>query len=678
VTRFFLLSLMLGLWLPAGAQSALDSYTAGQQAFQRDDYWSAVDRFRQALQVNPRYLEAYQGLSESFFALGEYDEAAKQISEALKLGKLNSTVNNLQGRILLGQTKLEEALAVFQSVLSREPKNQGALFGLAEYQVMKGRLELASQQFENLRREDPANLRALLSILYVASARGDRATFDRVASDAIRLYSSDPRVHFAIAWEAWNRKDMPGARSALDKFLVLSGKDDLRGWLFQIELLLAEHRDQEALLTIDESVIKGPQVMRASKDPRVWYLRALALTRTGRNPEASDSFRMALTYEPDNETWNLAYETWLLRQTLPEDKLRAPQAQLHFSRAADLTKKNSLNLALDEWRRGLALNPYSVQGRLGRADIWKRQGYKTSSLEELEAVAVLQPTYKDVGFLDEVEIQRGVYSDSLAAGWGLSLKDLDGLNSVGTSRLFRPFEVGLFHANDASSTQEFEAGAAFAEMFADEWDSMRTLHLARASEFAKVWSVSGFNQAFLQARSSGLDYFALLELRQGPRDFQADLKLYLGRTGRLIQTFSIYKKGLLPVTLGLRELAATSVSAFPLRGSIAKRQNAEFLVNLGRRDGVSVKQKFSIVRNSGSVLTGDKSWFSWNPNDLFGTWTVSSVDDWISVGKMEKSGFFDTVAIGDEVLFVKDAPASPAYVPLPVTAVLQRDLLSLR
>jgi hypothetical protein len=125
-------------------------------------------------------------------------------------------------------------------------------------------------------------------------------------------------------------------------------------------------------------------------------------------------------------------------------------------------------------------------------------------------------------------------------------------------------------------------------------------------------------------------------------------------------------------------LAATSVSAFPLRGSIAKRQNAEFLVNLGRRDGVSVKQKFSIVRNSGSVLTGDKSWFSWNPNDLFGTWTVSSVDDWISVGKMEKSGFFDTVAIGDEVLFVKDAPASPAYVPLPVTAVLQRDLLSLR
>ncbi len=676
--RFLFLLLVTWLSFSVEAQSALDSYNAGQQAFQRDDYWSAVDRFRQALQVNPRYLEAYQGLSESFFALGEYDEAAKQIAEALKLGKLNSTVNNLQGRILLGQTKLEEALAVFQSVLSREPKNQGALFGLAEYQVMKGRLELASQQFESLRRDDPANLRALLSILYVASARGDRSTFDRVASDAVRLYSSDPRVHFAIAWEAWNRKDVAGARVALDKFLVLSGRDDLRGWLLQIQLLLAEHRDQEALTTIDESVIKGPPVMRAAKDPRVWYLRALALTRLGRNPEASDSFRMALTYDPDNETWNISYETWLLRQTLPEDKLRLTQAQLHFDRAVVLTKKNSLNLALDEWRRGLALNPYSVQGRLGRADIWKRQGFKTSSLEELETVAVLQPTFKDAGFLDELEIQRGIYSDSLAANWGLSLKDLDGLNSVGTSRLFRPFEVGLFQAGDASSTQEYEAGSAFAEMFADEWDSLRSLHLVRASDFTKVWPVSGFNEAFLQARTSGLEYFALLESRQGPRDFQADLKLYLGRTGRLIQSFSVYKKGLLPVTLGLRELAATSVSAFPLRGSIAKRQNAEFLVNLGRRDGVVAKQKFSIVRNSGSVLTGDKSWFSWNPNDLFGTWTVSSLDDWVSVGKMEKAGFFDTVAIGDEVLFVKDAPATPAYVPLPVTAVLQRDLLSLR
>lgn len=671
-----LLLLLTGAVL--GAQTALESYTKGQQSFQRDDYWGAVDQYRQALKVNPRYLDAFQGLAESFFALGEYDEAGLQIQEALKLGKLSASVNNLQGRILLGQMKLEEALAVFQGVLTREPKNQGAQFGLAEYQVMKGRLELATSQFEVLRRGDPASLRALLSLMYVASARGDRTTFDRVSSDALRQYSSDPRVHFAIATEAWKRKDRAGARVALDRFLLLSGKDDLRGWLFQTELLLDEGRDQDALSTLDENVIKGPAVMRAAKDPRVWYLRAVALTRLGQNTEASNSYRMAISFEPDNETWNLGYEAWLLRQTLPEDPLRAVPAQRHFDRALELTKKNSLSLALDEWRRGLALNPLSIPGRLGRADIWKRQGYRTSSLEELEAINALQPTFKDVAYLDDLEIQRSQYSDSLAAGWGFTLKDLDGLNSVGTSRFFRPFEVGLFQSADASSTQEYQAGVAFAEVFSDEWEASRQLHLNRASDSNKAWSVQGFNEAFLLARKAGLEYFALLEVHQGPRDFQADLKLYLGRTGRLIQTFSVYKKGLQPVTLGLRELAATSAQAFPLRGSVLKRQNNDFLVNLGRRDGVAANQKFSIIRSGTSVLTGDKSWYSWNPSDLFGTWTVASVDDWTSAGKMEKSGFFDTVAVGDEVLFVKDVPPTLAYIPLPVTAVLQRDLLSLR
>ena len=181
------------------AQAALDAFHQGQAAFQRDDYWSAVDAYRNALKANPRYLEALQGLAEAFFALGEYDEASKQVTAALKLGPLNATVNVLYGRILLGQMKYEEALAQFQGVLSREPKNQPAQFGLAEYQVMKGRLDQASAQFETLRRDDPTNLRALLSLLYVLSARGDRAGFDRVYSDALRFHSSDPRVHFASA-----------------------------------------------------------------------------------------------------------------------------------------------------------------------------------------------------------------------------------------------------------------------------------------------------------------------------------------------------------------------------------------------------------------------------------------------------------------------------------------------
>lgn len=660
------------------AQSALESYRVGQAAFQRDDYWGAVDAYRTALAANPRYFDALQGLAEAFFALGEYDEASKQVQAALKLGPLSATVNVLHGRILLGQTKYEEALAQFQGVLAREPKNQAAQFGLAEYQVMKGRLELASSQFEALRKEDPTNLRALLSLLYLASARGDRTTFDRVFSDAYRFHSAEPRIHLAAAEEMYRRQDRASARTSLDQFLMLSAKNDLRGWLLQARLLLDEGRNAEAVQTLDAKVIQGPAALRGAKDPRVWYLRALALSRLERGAEASEAFRMALGFDPENEAYALAYETWLLRKTAPEDPLRQSQSKVHLDRASDLLSKNFQAQAVDEYRRALRLDPYSVKARLGRAEVWARQGLRTSALEELEAVAAQNPSYKTVSFVDDLEIQRSLYRKSLAAEWGLSLADLDGLNSPGTSRLYRPYSVGVFYDPDASSTAEYGAVQAYAEAFADEWDSLRWLQVLSPSGDQRAVTAKGFNDAFLQARAAGVEYFALVTYREGMRDFSAQVQLYLGKTGRLIQTFSVYKKGNLPVTLGLREIAQTAAAAFPLRGSVIQRKGADVLVNLGKRDGALPGQKYTVIRDGAALATGDASWFTWNPSDAFGTWTVSASDDWTSVGKLEKSGFFDTIAVGDEVLFVKDAPKAPAPVPLPVSAFLQRDLLSLR
>lgn len=676
--RLLLAVVLLGVVSFVGAQTAVQSYREGQAAFQRDDWWGAIDAYRDALRANPRYFEALQGLAEAFFALGEYDEASKQVTAALKLGPLSSSVNVLYGRILLGQMKYEEALAQFQGVLAREPKNQGAHFGLAEYQVMKGRLEQAFQQFEALRKEDPTNLRALLSLLYLASARGDRAGFDRVFSDAYRFHSSEARIHLAAAEEMYRRQDRVTARTSLDQFLALSPQTDLRGWLLQARLLLDEGRNAEVVQTLDSKVIQGPPALRGAKDARVWYLRGLALSRLDRGGEASEAFRMALGFDPENETYALAYETWLLRRTLPEDALRQSQSKVHLDRAADLVAKSFQALALDEFRRALRLDPYSIKARLGRSAIWARQGLRTSALEELEAIAAQNPSYKTVSFLDDLEIQRSLYDKSLSAQWGLSLADLDGLNSAGTSRLYRPFVVSLFYDPDASSTAEYGAVEAYAEAFADEWDSLRSLQLVSPSDERRANPARGFNDAFLQARLAGAEYFALVTFREGLRDFSGQVQLYLGKTGRLIQSFSVYKKGNQPVTLGLREIAQNAASGFPLRGSVVLRQGADVLVNLGKRDGVVPGQKFTVLRDGASLATGDASWFTWNPTDSFGTWTTVASDDWTTVGKLEKSGFFDTVAVGDEVLYVKDAPKTSAPVPLPVSATLQRDLLSLR
>lgn len=672
----FFLFLLLVFVAPLASQNALDAYREGQSAYQKEDFWGAVDAYRRALGANPRYLEAFQGEAEAFFALGEYDEAYRLIQEALKLGRLNSEVNVLYGRILLGQSKTEEALAKFQEVQNREPKNQAALFGLAEYQVMKSRLDLAASQFETIRRADPANARALLSLLYIYSEKNNRRAFEEVFAEALKYHSADPRVHFAAAQYWYGLHERAGARQELNAFLKLSDGKDVSGWLLQAELLIDEGKFAEAVQTLDSKILKG-NLRGGAKDPRAWYLRGTAQGDAGQVKEAVSAFRMALSFDPENETYRLALEDMLLRKTQPDEAQRVTAAQVHFDRAGDYSRKSYQALALDEYRRGLLLTPFSVKGLWSRAQIYKSQGLKTSFLEELEAVARTQPTYNPVEFQDELEIQRSLFRDSLPAKWGLKLGDLDQLNSYGTNRLYRPYPTGVYYVLDDSDTADFRSVTVLAETFCDEWGAWRSLLLPEGRE-RRSESVSSFNEAFLKARDSGQDFFAVLNFHQGLRDFTGEVKLYLGRTGRLVQTFAVYKKGSLHTTLGLRELAKSSADFFALRGSVVKRDGSRILINLGRRDGVAKDQKGILLRDGASQLTGDKSWVSYNETDVLGNGNVTAVDDWTSEAKVEKNGFFDSLAVGDEVLFIKDPPKTPGLTQLPVSARLQRNILSLR
>ena len=676
--RLAFLGIFTILSLAGLSAGAVENNRLGAQAFQREDYWSAVDSYRAALSENPRYLNALQGLARSFFALGHYDEASREILRAVKLGPLDNDVEVLYGRILLGQAQNEEALGHFKAVLLRDPKNRAARFGLAEYQVMKGRLLLAQRQFEDLRHDDPTDLRALLSLLYLDSARDDRPDFDRVYSDAIRFHPADASVYFVAASEFYRRRDLVQARTALNQFLQLSARTDLRGWFLQSLLFLDEGKPADSLAVLNGKIIQGPASLHGAKNPQAWYLRAIALTRLNRGDEASQAFRMAIAFDPSNEAYALAYENWLLRQTKPEDPLRKSRAKVHQDRAQELLSKNYQDAALEEFRRSVQLDPYSIESRLGRAAIWERQGLRTSALEELEAVASQNPEYKKVSFLDDLEIQKSLYGDSLSASWGLSLTDLDALNSPDTSRMFRPYNVALFYNADQSVTSSYDSARVYAETVADGWDSLRWLHLTSPGLNQRAQAVSDFNAAFSLARDQGVEYFGVLEFQEGLRDFSGQLSLYVGSTGRLIQKFQVYTKGLAPVTTGLQQLVDLSGQTFPLRGSIVQRKGSQLLVNLGKRDGLTIGSHFTVIRDGSDQPTGNSAWYTWNPTDQLGTWTAAGSDDWMSEGTLDSTGFFDTAALGDEVLFVKNAPATPQPPPLPATAVLQRQLLALR
>ncbi|HYW84142.1 MAG TPA: tetratricopeptide repeat protein, partial [Spirochaetia bacterium] len=85
------------------AADARAAYLAGAAAQGSEDYELAIERYKDALSLNPAYLEPMVGLAQSFLLMEEYDEAYTFVSKARTYDRNNPDLAVLEGRIRIGQ-----------------------------------------------------------------------------------------------------------------------------------------------------------------------------------------------------------------------------------------------------------------------------------------------------------------------------------------------------------------------------------------------------------------------------------------------------------------------------------------------------------------------------------------------------------------------------------------------
>ena len=148
--------------------SALVLYKRGRQEQLKENYYHAIELYKQALGVNQSFLEPMIGLSECFNHLGQYDEALHYIIQARKHDRHNLGLINLEASIRTGLGEVEAARELYRSVLTTEPHNLEARFGLAGLDLADGKKRLASLQYLETLKTSPGNKRALLilALLY--------------------------------------------------------------------------------------------------------------------------------------------------------------------------------------------------------------------------------------------------------------------------------------------------------------------------------------------------------------------------------------------------------------------------------------------------------------------------------------------------------------------------------
>ena len=609
-----------------GAARAAALYVQARGLMAAEDWFSAAETLKESLRANPAHAQSTFALAECYYELGEFDQALYWVRRARALSRTSMEAANLEAVTLIALGRLDAAAATVAEILSREPNNREALFTAAELDVARGRPAEALARYRSALARFPDDRRLLVSLALVSSSVGDADSALSFINRALVRHHDDHRVFFYAAYinaqagrihQAINYSEMalrhrPGyapARSLLGNMRFLNGQFT------------------EAARLANESIAANRNDMGA------WYLRGLSYMRLGLAGQAIAIFGNALAIDPNNEFIRFAMDEALISSTALEDPRRAHWAAWYFGRARDFRARNLMGQALFEYRRGLRLNPFAPDRR-EYAELLRLQGYPARFVDELRFMRHLG--MDDRGISDALDAYGMVLSGALFRRWQVDPIELDG----------RHWNVAVFAMAGQSTSAHVDAGAVAAGLVREI-----LVHDRAIVPMNLETRQPSFAQAFRTAREAGADYFMIVSASENERDVSLRAELFVARTGAPAGTFHAFRTGADRLRNASRGITDRLGASLPFRAQLVQRRQSEGLIDRGRADGVRVGDVFNVVQRGRSQVASQGIGLFYAAEYLVGTIVIENVDEEVASGRLVRSGFFDRIEAGDEIIF---------------------------
>lgn len=629
----FLLLCSYGLFLSAG-NPAIELYQQGEKRLNSDNIFGAIDLFKESLSYNPDYVKPLYGLGMAYFKLEEYEQALFFAQRASRLDRNNSKILALEGRIHTGLGLYEEAEQIFNRILEREPYNLDAQFGIAELYAAMGNVENAIAGYRKALESDPYNRRGLLSAALLYAAKNNTKEAADLIQTAVDSYPEDPRVHSIAAEYYYKIKEIDKAEEHARQALQLDRHSEDAIYVL-IRILFSENRFEDAVDTVEKNLAIDRD------DPLLWYLRAKTFMQTENENGALESFYTALSIKPGDEIARITLEEYLMKSFPPENEDRKKAAEIRFEYGAAYERDNRVELARQEYRRGLMLNPYSREGRVKYATTFKRSNNIGKYLSILEVLSNEGNTNQEID--DEIEIYRSLREESVARSWGVDQFAID---------RFR-YSFALFNDSALSSLIHLQSSEHLTSYMQG---------ILQGNEHIQIddtGNVESFAEAFKRARNAGVDFFVVLTYQEGERAFKTVAKVYNGSTGTVINNFESLRTGNRRVSQALIRIAGNIAEALPLRGTIHQRRDETVLIDIGTFQEIAPEDELDVIRSDNLELSNNKFDLEYNRSDILGQVEITDVDDLLAVGQVTTDQFFDLVNTGDAVIPVREQDDQP-------------------
>ena len=392
----------------------------GDRYIQDKNVEAAIIEYRNAVQHDPRYGEAYRKLAAAYLSHGDGAEAVRaavtaaellpdvpeaqleagsllllagKFADAKKLADrvLAANPKDVRARVLLGNSTaglkdVDSAIKEFEEAIRLDPQQSGIYTGLASLKASSGDPVAAERIFKQAISTDPqsTNPRLALAHFYWSNDRIQEA--EAVMKEAHGLKPGDSRVNVTLAlfYQATRR------RTEAEPYLRAAAEtgDDPRLTMLLADYYIAQNRGAEAAKLLQP----------LTGDRRFGVLVSMRLAGIaqveGHADEAITIIDKALSSDPSNSRTLAAKSDLLLRQNKIDEAAKAAEAavaanassaEAQFVRGRVLRAKGSFEKAEAAFNEVLRINPRAAAARVELARLHIRAGADDAVIVASEA-----------------------------------------------------------------------------------------------------------------------------------------------------------------------------------------------------------------------------------------------------------------------------------------------------
>jgi len=163
----------------------------GQEYFEKGEYGSAKIEFKNAIQIDPKYVAAFVELGETLLKLSDAYAAFRIYSQLAELDPDNIDAHFKLATFYLLAKQFEKSKKEVETVLSKEPDHTNALLLSANLLVQAKNLYDAAAVYERIIELDKTETRAYTGLSRVLAGQGKPDEAEGILKQALTL---DPKA----------------------------------------------------------------------------------------------------------------------------------------------------------------------------------------------------------------------------------------------------------------------------------------------------------------------------------------------------------------------------------------------------------------------------------------------------------------------------------------------------